>query len=42
MRSDAAAEALPNLLALVLLSPLAVRLVQDFFRGEPWRPPEDG
>ncbi len=34
-------QALPNLLALVLLSPLVVRLVQDFFRGEPWRPPED-
>ncbi len=31
--------ALPNLIGLLLLGPVVARLVQGFFRGEPWLPP---
>jgi len=33
--------AIPNLLALVLLAPLVARLIREFFRGMPWRPPKE-
>ncbi|KGQ22584.2 alanine/glycine:cation symporter family protein [Thermus filiformis] len=33
--------AVPNLLGLVLLGPVVQRLVQGFFQGEAWRPPQD-
>ncbi|MGQ9692178.1 MAG: alanine/glycine:cation symporter family protein [Thermaceae bacterium] len=33
--------ALPNLLGLVLLGGVVQRLVQGFFQGEAWRPPQD-
>jgi len=31
--------AIPNLIGLVLLGSLVAKLVQGFFRGEPWHPP---
>ncbi|AFV75158.1 amino acid carrier protein [Thermus oshimai] len=33
--------AIPNLIGLVLLGGVVARLVQGFFRGEPWIPPRD-
>lgn len=33
--------AIPNLIALVILAPLVAKLIKEFFRGMPWRPPRD-